>query len=118
MSKKYRSEAMAAIHETMEALHDRKPHQLPRRVQIQLLHDPPAMRIHRVHAQIQKSGDILIRLPLGNQVQHLTLPATQQIQRIRHMPTVIAQHRITHRRIQIPITLGHRAHRQQQFHIT
>ena len=63
-------------------------------MQIQLLHDLPAMRIHGIHAQAQLTSDFFVRLAFGDHLQHLALAAGEQVQRIGDVFAIVAQHRV------------------------
>jgi hypothetical protein len=50
-----------------------KPDQLPGAMQIQLLHNLPAVRIDGINAEVQLGRDFLVRLAFGDQLEHFPL---------------------------------------------
>jgi outer membrane protein assembly factor BamB len=56
-------------------------HQASGVVDLELPGQAHAMRLHRLDADAQERGDLLHRLPLGDQLQHLALPGAQGIGR-------------------------------------
>lgn len=67
-------------------------------MQVQFFHHAAPVGLHRVHAQVQRAGNLLVRLPVCDHRQNLSLPARQLVDRIRHMLPVIGQHRVRDRR--------------------
>src|SRR5215469_6726059 len=74
-----------------QAVPHRKTNELVDTVEIQLFHNPAAMRIHGVDAEIQDAGNLLIGLALGEHLQHLALPAGEQVDRIGNVPPVVVE---------------------------
>ena len=72
------------------------------------------MCFDRVDAQIERSRDFLVRFPLGDQLQNLAFARREQIERIRHVPAVIAQHRVRYAGAEIAFPFGYRANSGQQ----
>src|SRR5579875_295393 len=86
-------------------------------MQIEFFHDLAAMRVHRIHAEIQPGGDLFVGLAFGDQLQHLALAVGEQIDRIRDILPEIAQQRSRNFGADIAIAPRDRAHRIQQFRI-
>src|SRR5579875_2172376 len=86
-------------------------------MQIELFHDLAAMRVHRIHAEIQPGGDLFVGLAFGDQLQHLALAVGEQIDRIRDILPEIAQQRSRNFGADIAIAPRDRTHRIQQFRI-
>jgi hypothetical protein len=73
-------------------------------VQVELFHQAPAVRLHRVDAQAQLTGDIFVRFALGDELQHLAFPGRQQVHRVGNVPPVVRQNGIGHRGTEAGIT--------------
>src|SRR5260221_7524877 len=50
-------------------------------VNSELLHDPGPVRLDRLDRQVELAGDLLARVPLGDQPQHLAFTATEAVMR-------------------------------------
>ena len=97
-----------------QAIAKRKAHQFAGAMEIQLLHDPAAMRLHRVHAELKGVGDFLVGLAFGDHLQHFPLAAGEEIDRICNVLPVIGQYSVGNCRAEISFTAGDSADRRQK----
>src|SRR5262245_56689024 len=69
-------------------------HQLRRAVQVELLHDAPAVRLHGVQAQIEPEGDLLVAVAFGQQLVDLPFAVGEQLEAVVN-PAHILQPRVS-----------------------
>lgn len=93
-----------------EAVADGEAHELADGVQIELLHDAPAMRLHGVNTQAQRVGDFLVGLALGDHLQHFALAWREEVDGVGDVLAVVIEHGVTHLGAEVAFAVGHGAH--------
>ena len=68
------------------------------------------MRFHGIDAKVERAGNFLVGLALGDHLQYFALTAGQEVQRIGDMAAVIGEHRVGYGRAQVSLAFRYGAH--------
>src|ERR1043165_3675145 len=72
-----------------QAAPHRAQHQFGRAVQIQLVHDPPAMRLHGVEAEVEPVGDVLVAVAFRQKRVNLAFAIRQEFETVADLTCVL-----------------------------
>src|SRR5215218_2951859 len=102
-----------------QPLAERVLHQLGAVMQVQLVHHPLAVGVHRLRAEHQPVGDLLGGVPLGGELQHLALPLGEGLVAVDFLPgpdlaQILFEQHLLGRRVQEDLATVHGANRLQQ----
>ena len=92
MDRKLKREAKAQKRSRHHAAAHRAQHQLPSAVQVHFLHNPPAMGFHRVQAQVETVGDIVVAIAFRQKFSRIeSADAVARTRARRKSPSLAAE---------------------------